>query len=66
MTLVQEDYLVPTIDAPELGYIRESTPGRYIPDVIYKEKEAYKVARPLPVEYLIIDVCADHSLLWLF
>jgi nuclear protein localization family protein 4 len=58
MTLVQEDYLVPTIDAPELGYIRESTPGRYIPDVIYKEKEAYKVARPLPVEYLIIDIPA--------
>ncbi|XP_062507757.1 nuclear protein localization protein 4 homolog [Corticium candelabrum] len=58
MTLVQENYLVPTIDAPELGYIRESDEGQYVPDVIYKEKEAYKVARPLPVEYLIVDMPA--------
>lgn len=27
-----------------------------------QEKEAYKVARPLPVEYLIIDVRAKASL----
>ncbi|XP_065826015.1 nuclear protein localization protein 4 homolog [Oscarella lobularis] len=56
--LVQDDYLVPTLDAPELGYIRESTSERYIPDVLYKEKEGYKVARPLPIEYLIIDIPA--------
>eukprot|EP00118_Oscarella_pearsei_P001929 m.8922 g.8922 ORF g.8922 m.8922 type:complete len:587 (+) comp20980_c0_seq1:21-1781(+) len=57
-SLVQDDYLVPTLDAPELGYIRESTSECYIPDVLYKEKEGYKVARPLPIEYLIIDIPA--------
>ena len=36
MALVRDDCLVPTLDAPELGYIRESTNERYIPDVFYK------------------------------
>ena len=34
--LVRDDCLVPTKDAPELAYVRESTPERYIPDVYYK------------------------------
>ena len=36
MALVRDDCLVPTLDAPELGYIRESTPEQYVPDVFYK------------------------------
>ena len=36
MALVRDDCLVPTLDAPELGYIRESTNEQYVPDVLYK------------------------------
>ena len=35
MALVQDDCLVPTRDAPELGYVRESTSEQYVPDVFY-------------------------------
>nr|CAG4647889.1 EOG090X05T8 [Moina brachiata]SVE92999.1 EOG090X05T8 [Moina brachiata] len=34
--LVRDDCLVPTKDAPELAFVRESTSERYIPDVYYK------------------------------
>lgn len=36
MALVRDDCLVPTRDAPELGYVRESTDKQYVPDVYYK------------------------------
>ena len=36
MALVRDDCLVPTLDAKELGYIRESSPQQYVPDVFYK------------------------------
>lgn len=36
MALVRDDCLVPTKDAPELGFIRESTDKQYVPDVYYK------------------------------
>ncbi len=41
--------------------MRESSSEKYVPDVFYKEKDSYgnevtKIARPLPVEYLLIDV----------
>ncbi|XP_033630612.1 nuclear protein localization protein 4 homolog [Asterias rubens] len=61
MALVQDDCLVPTRDAPELGYVRESTSEQYVPDVFYTEKDSYgnsskSLARPLPVEFLLVDV----------
>jgi len=61
MALVRDDCLVPTKDAAELGYIRESSDKQYVPDVFYKEKDSYgnevpRLARPLPVEYLLVDV----------
>lgn len=61
MALVRESVLIPTKDAPELGYVRESSAKQYVPDVFFKEKDKYgnevtKLARPLPVEYLLIDV----------
>ncbi|KAF4525902.1 hypothetical protein B566_EDAN013152 [Ephemera danica] len=37
MALVRDNCLVPTKDAPELGYIRESSGKQYVPDVFYKE-----------------------------
>lgn len=36
MALVRDNCLVPTLDAPELGYVRESTPEQLVPDVFYK------------------------------
>lgn len=67
MALVKENILVPTKDAPELGYIRESTDKQFVPDVYYKEKDQYgnevsRLARPLPVEYLLVDVPASTPL----
>lgn len=61
MAMVRESVLAPTKDAPELGFVKESTQKQYVPDVFYKEKDEYgnevtKSARPLPVEYLLIDV----------
>ena len=34
--LVKDGCLVPTKDAPELGYVRQSTADLYVPDVYYK------------------------------
>ena len=36
MALVKDDCLIPTKDAPELGYIKESSNEQYVPDVFYK------------------------------
>lgn len=36
MALVRDDCLIPTRDAPELGYIKESSNEQYVPDVFYK------------------------------
>ena len=36
MALVRDECLVPTIDEPGLGYIRESSSDQYVPDVFYK------------------------------
>eukprot|EP00088_Acartia_fossae_P063843 TRINITY_DN7822_c0_g1_i1.p1 TRINITY_DN7822_c0_g1~~TRINITY_DN7822_c0_g1_i1.p1 ORF type:complete len:587 (-),score=98.42 TRINITY_DN7822_c0_g1_i1:374-2134(-) len=61
MALVRDNILVPTKDAPELAYVRESSEKNYVPDVFFMEKDKYgneikKIGRPLPVEYLLIDV----------
>ncbi|XP_049775700.1 nuclear protein localization protein 4 homolog [Schistocerca cancellata] len=71
MALVRDNCLVPTKDAPELGYVRESTDKQYVPDVYYKEKDGYgnevsRLARPLPVEYLLVDVPASTPLIPLY
>ncbi|XP_015608154.1 nuclear protein localization protein 4 homolog [Cephus cinctus] len=67
MALVRDGCLVPTKDAPELGYVIESSDKQYVPDVYYKEKDNYgnevsRLARPLPVEYLLVDVPASTPL----
>lgn len=36
MALVRDNCLVPTKDAPELGYVRESSDKQFVPDVYYK------------------------------
>lgn len=42
MALVRDDCLVPTKDAPELGFVRESSEKQYVPDVIYKVSRTTK------------------------
>jgi len=66
MSLVNDNCLIPTIDAPELGYIKESSEKLYVADVYYREKDEYgneaqKIARPLPLEYLITEMQAAFS-----
>ena len=61
MSLVKDKILVPTKDAPELAYVIESSEEKYVPDVFFMEKDKYKneikkIGRPLPVEYLLLDV----------
>ncbi|KOB73058.1 Uncharacterized protein OBRU01_11317 [Operophtera brumata] len=34
--MVRDSVLLPTRDAPELAYVRDSTPQQYVPDVYYK------------------------------
>lgn len=36
MALVRDRCLLPTKDAAELGYVRESSDKQYVPDVFYK------------------------------
>ncbi|KAG0723107.1 Nuclear protein localization protein 4 [Chionoecetes opilio] len=59
-SVVRDKCLIPTKDAPELAYIKESTAKQYVPDVYFKEKDQYnnevvRLGRPLPVEYLLLD-----------
>ncbi|XP_045622608.2 nuclear protein localization protein 4 homolog [Procambarus clarkii] len=59
-SVVRDKCLIPTKDAPELAYIRESSAEQYVPDVYFKEKDQYnnevvRLGRPLPVEYLLLD-----------
>ncbi|RWS11677.1 Nuclear protein localization protein 4-like protein [Dinothrombium tinctorium] len=61
MALVRDNCFLPTKDAPELGYVRETSKELYVPDVFFKEKDSFgneitKLARPLPIEYLLVDV----------
>ncbi|ESO96547.1 hypothetical protein LOTGIDRAFT_214584 [Lottia gigantea] len=63
MALVNDDCLIPTKDVPELGYVKESSNEQYVPDVFFKDKDNYgneviQLARPLPVEYLLVDLPA--------
>ena len=64
-SLAIDGTIVPTVDAPEFGYTRESTDTLYCPDVFYREKDEYgnnvtKIGRPLPIEYLLTDVSVCH------
>lgn len=61
MALVRDACLIPTKDAPELGFIKETSKEQFVPDVFFKEKDSFgnevtKVGRPLPIEYLLVDV----------
>lgn len=36
MALVRDECLLPSKDAPELGFAKESSPEQYVPDVFFK------------------------------
>ena len=36
MALVRDECLLPCKDASELGFVKESSPEQYVPDVFYK------------------------------
>lgn len=40
MALVKSEILIPTYDAPELGYIKETSAEQYVPDVYFKVKRS--------------------------
>ena len=61
MALVRDQCLVPTKDAPEFAYVKETSKEQYVPDVFFTEKDKFnneikQIARLLPIEYLLIDV----------
>lgn len=61
MDLVRSKIIVPTIDAPELAYVKESDDEVFVPDIYYKDIDKYKneikkIARPMPVEFLMTDM----------
>lgn len=67
MALVRDDCLVPTIDDPSLSYVKESSSEQYVPDVFYKVIDTYKnevtkIARPMPIEFFLIEVPAAFPL----
>ena len=60
-SLATDGTIVPTLDAPEFGYTRETTDSLFCPDIFYRQKDEYgndvtKIGRPLPIEYLLTDV----------
>ena len=54
MALVREKFVVPTKDAPELGYVIESSPNLYVPDVIFKEKDDYGNEVSIILQFLVV------------
>lgn len=50
MSLVRDNCLVPTKDAPELGYVKESSGKQYVPDVFYKVSDHLAVTLSPPVK----------------
>ncbi|XP_078044358.1 nuclear protein localization 4 isoform X2 [Augochlora pura] len=62
MALVRDGCLVPTKDAPELGYVIESTDKQYVPDVFYKDHmmPLLEAIRDKDREKAIEWACSDH------
>ena len=55
MALVRDNCFVPTKDAPELGYIRESTDKQYVPDVFFKVRRKDLFFLLLFIIFILID-----------
>lgn len=57
MALVRDNCLLPTKDAAELGYIRESTDKQYVPDVFFKVSHIIMIILYLLLGYLLFYLC---------
>ncbi|KAK2581786.1 hypothetical protein KPH14_002264 [Odynerus spinipes] len=53
--LVRDSCLVPTKDAPELGYVIESTDKQYVPDVFYKVSDSERLNDIINGQYTLED-----------
>lgn len=58
MALVRDECLLPCKDAPELGFVKESSPEQYVPDVFFKVR---LVAQDVP-SASSRDGCGDSDL----
>lgn len=56
MALVRDNCLLPTKDAPELGYVRESSDKQYVPDVYYKVRNFILFAYNFAANLLIFAI----------
>lgn len=65
MGLVRDECLIPTYDAPELGYVKESSNQQYVPDVFYKVTYSHPVLT-LTAQPAYIQIGLSHLLLYLF
>eukprot|EP00116_Pleurobrachia_bachei_P004896 sb/3465158/ len=63
MALVRDNILQPAREHPGMAYVKQSSAEQYVPDVFFREKDGYgnvvtKEARPLPVDYLLLQLPA--------
>jgi len=61
MALVRDQILLPAKEHPGMAYVKVSSAEQYVPDVFFREEDEYKntvtkEARPLPVEYLLLQL----------
>ncbi len=56
MALVRDNCLLPTKDAPELGYVRESSDKQFVPDVYYKVSIFFLSTKPSQLLVIIVWV----------
>ena len=54
MALVRDECLLPCKDAPELGYVKESSPEQYVPDVFYKVGLSHSVKSSIQSDFQIV------------
>jgi len=70
MALVRDGCLVPTKDAPELGYVIESTDKQYVPDVFYKVSSNISILFSIRLRFLeslqANNTCISNECLQIF
>uniref|UniRef100_A0A094ZF63 Nuclear protein localization protein 4-like protein n=1 Tax=Schistosoma haematobium TaxID=6185 RepID=A0A094ZF63_SCHHA len=66
MALVKDNILVPTYDAPELGYVKETTKEQFVPEVFYADIPSFaRVLHKFGVDQIHTCLTNFHILAWL-